>query len=72
MTADLKHLQKACGSSSPFLGGLDLGKFVKDRLAIKSAKIGLADLCAEVVGKRLDKNVSERVSTSWETETLTD
>ncbi|KAF8218511.1 hypothetical protein L208DRAFT_1383271 [Tricholoma matsutake] len=53
------YLQKACGSASPFLGGIDLGKFAKDRLAVKSVKIGLADLCAEVVGKRLDKNISE-------------
>jgi 3'-5' exonuclease len=72
VTADLKYLQQACGSSSLFLGGIDLGKFAKDRLAVKSAKIGLADLCAEVVRKRLDKNVSERVSTFWEAETLTD
>ena len=64
VTADLKYLQKACGSASLFLGGIDLEKFVKDWLAVKSAKIGLADLCAEVVGKQLNKNVSEHVSTS--------
>jgi hypothetical protein len=51
VTADLKHLQQACGSASPFLGGIDLGKFAKDQLAVKSAWIGLADLCAEVLGK---------------------
>jgi 3'-5' exonuclease len=61
-----------CVSASPFLGGIDLGKFAKDWLAVKSARIGLADLCAEVLGKRLNKNVLECIGTSWEADTLTD
>lgn len=72
VTADLKYLQQVYGSASPFLGGIDLGKFAKDQLAVKSARIGLADLCAEVLGKRLNKNFSEHVGTSWEADILTD
>ena len=36
IAADLKYLQQACGSTTPFVGGIDLGKFAKDRLVVKS------------------------------------
>ena len=35
---------------------------------MSSARVGLADLCAKVLGKRIDKNVAERVSNAWEGE----
>ncbi|KAJ7586237.1 hypothetical protein C8J56DRAFT_1052609 [Mycena floridula] len=72
VTADLKYLQKACNSSKSFCGAVELAKLAKERLLIKSARLGLADLCAEVLGKRLNKNVSERLNSDWESESLTD
>ncbi|KAF8075929.1 hypothetical protein FPV67DRAFT_1396848, partial [Lyophyllum atratum] len=62
VTGDLKYLQQACKSDVPFVGGVDLAKYAKDRLVVKSARIGLSDLCATVLSRRLNKNVSERVS----------
>ncbi|CAK5267877.1 unnamed protein product, partial [Mycena citricolor] len=70
--ADLKYLQEACASTEPFVGAVDLARLAKDRLVISTAKVGLDDLCARVLGKRLNKNVAERVSTLWETETLSE
>ncbi|KAF8057979.1 hypothetical protein FPV67DRAFT_1525179 [Lyophyllum atratum] len=72
VTADLKYLQQACGSTTPFLGGVDLGKFAKDRLIVKTAKLGLSDLCASVLHQCLGKNVPERLSASWGDENLSD
>lgn len=69
--ADLKYLQQAVNPTNPFVGGIDLAKFAKDRLLIPSAKIGLADLCASILGKQLAKNVAERVSSAWENNSLT-
>ncbi|KAJ3840970.1 hypothetical protein F5878DRAFT_672230, partial [Lentinula raphanica] len=49
-------------SSSPagtFVGAIDLAKLAKERLVIKRATMGLADLCACTLGKRLNKNVAE-------------
>ncbi|KAJ7170171.1 hypothetical protein C8R46DRAFT_1266577 [Mycena filopes] len=66
VSGDLKHLQEACHSLAPFVGAVDLAQLAKDRLVVSSAKIGLADLCAKVLGKRVDKNVAERVSSAWE------
>ncbi|KAJ7495199.1 hypothetical protein FB451DRAFT_1163938 [Mycena latifolia] len=47
---------------------LDLAQLAKERLVVSSAKIGLADLCAKILGKRVDKNVAERISSAWEGE----
>src|SRR3984885_800691 len=71
VTSDLKYLQQACQSSTPFVGRVDLGRLAKDRLLVKSAHISLADLCAVVLHKRLNKNVVEQISTSWKNEELT-
>ncbi|KAJ3964645.1 hypothetical protein EV361DRAFT_873842 [Lentinula raphanica] len=68
---DLKYLKQA--SSSPagtFVGAINLAKLAKERLVIKCATMGLADLCACTLGKRLNKNVAERISALWENETL--
>jgi hypothetical protein len=72
VTADLKYLQEACKSSVPFVGGVDLAKLAKDRLVVTSARISLGDLTAAVLNKRLNKNVSERVSSAWEDADLSD
>jgi hypothetical protein len=69
--ADLAHLQNACGSPTPFAGSLDLAKYAKDRRVIPNAQCSLNDLCALVLGKRLNKNVPERISQAWEDRTLT-
>jgi hypothetical protein len=69
--ADLKYLQSSSQSTTPFVGGLDLVKYAKDRRVIPHATCGLADLCAKVLGKSLNKNVSECISQAWENETLT-
>jgi hypothetical protein len=69
--ADLRFLEAACQPRTPFVGGLELAKYAKDRRIISSAKCGLADLCAVVLGKRLNKNVPERISQEWENEVLT-
>ncbi|KAG6818718.1 hypothetical protein H0H93_002526, partial [Arthromyces matolae] len=71
VTADLKYLQHACASSNTFCGGVDLAKYAKDRQVVKTAKVGLSDLCAVILQKRLDKNVSERMSSNWENDKLT-
>ncbi|KAJ7689413.1 hypothetical protein B0H17DRAFT_907426, partial [Mycena rosella] len=62
VSGDLKYLQEACQSPSPFVGALDLVQLAKERLVVSSAKVGLSDLCAKVLGKRIDKNVAERIS----------
>lgn len=69
--ADLGYLQSTCKGSSQFIGGLDLAKYAKDRRVVNNARCSLADLCAQVLGKRLNKNVSERLSDAWEDEILT-
>ncbi|KAJ3777917.1 hypothetical protein FB446DRAFT_699599 [Lentinula raphanica] len=69
---DLKYLEQATSSpANSFVGAVDLARLAKERLVIKCATMGLADLCACTLGKRLNKNVSERVSALWENETLT-
>lgn len=59
ITSDLKYLQEACDSPSRFMGAIKLAKLAKDRQLVKSANCGLSDLCASVLKKRLDKNVTE-------------
>ena len=64
--ADLKHLQNACNSSVPFVGGLDLATLAKERLVVPNAKCSLADLYAIMLNKRLSKATAIRVSEAWE------
>ncbi|KAJ7158821.1 hypothetical protein C8R46DRAFT_1224735 [Mycena filopes] len=71
VTADLKYLHEAVESTVPFVGGVDLAKLAKDRLLVSSAKVGLADLCATILERRLNKDVSERTSNAWDREQLT-
>jgi len=74
VNADLTYLQKAIKSQVSFIGGdrgVDLAKIAKDRHVTTSAQLSLADLCAFILNKRLNKNVSERISQSWEDTTLT-
>ena len=72
VNGDLGYLQKASHSPYPFVGGLDLAKFAKDRRVVPNAQCSLSDLCALLLNKRLNKNVPERISQAWEDITLTD
>ncbi len=71
VNSDLKQLQAAVSSSVPFVGALDLATYAKQRHVVSNANCSLADLCATVLGKRLNKNVSERTSSAWEHLSLT-
>ena len=64
--SDLRQLQELVQSSIPFSGALDLANFAKECHVIPNAKCSLTDLCAVILGKRLNKNVSERKSMAWE------
>jgi ribonuclease D len=71
VSSDLKQLQTSVNSSLPFVGALDLANYAKQRHVISNARCSLSDLCAAVLGKRLNKNVSERTSAAWEHLSLT-
>jgi hypothetical protein len=70
VSGDLKYLQESCGSTTPFVGGVDLAKLAKERLVIQNATVSLAELCAIVLKHQLPKNVTERVGTLWEEKEL--
>lgn len=72
VSSDLRQLQDTFKHPRSFVGALDLAKYAKDRHAIANAKCSLSDLCAIVLGKRLNKNVSERMSSAWERRKLTE
>jgi len=70
--ADLKYLETAVRpSTNPFCGAVDLAMLAKERQIVSTAKCSLADLSAAVLQRRLSKNVSQRISTSWEDDILT-
>jgi len=72
ISGDLKQLEAIAQLSLPFSGGLDLAAYAKARHVVSKANCGLADLCAKVFGKRLNKNVTERMSMAWENRELTE
>lgn len=77
MKSDLDSIRKACGSGLPrTAGALELVKYARERLVLEKqlqqASVGLSDLCAWVLGKRLLKNVVERVSEAWENPDLSE
>jgi len=71
VSSDLRQLQDTLERAPDFVGALNLAKFAKDRHVVLNAKCGLGDLCAIILGKWLNKNVSERISTAWERRKLT-
>ncbi|KAF8802776.1 hypothetical protein BYT27DRAFT_7111482, partial [Phlegmacium glaucopus] len=71
VNSDLKQLQTSVNSLLPFVGALDLANYAKQCHVVSNARCSLADLCATVLGKRLNKNVSERTSAAWEHLSLT-
>jgi len=68
--SDLTYLQNACQSPTRFVGGVELAKFAKERHVISNMRCSLSDLCATVLLKCLDKNVSKRISQAWEDRNL--
>ena len=72
ISSDLKQLEAIAQPSSPFIGDLDLAAYAKARHVVSKANCSLADLCAKVFRKRLNKNVPERTSTAWENRELTE
>lgn len=68
----LRQLQDSLQDAPAFVGALDLAKYAKERHVVPNARCGLADLCATVLGRRLNKNVLERMSTAWEQHKLTE
>lgn len=71
VNADLRSLQNASSANTEFVGGIDLAKFARDRLIPLDSRCSLSDICASVLGRRLNKNVSERLSNQWENDNLT-
>lgn len=71
VNTDLRHLQLESQSATPFVGAIDLARLAKDRRIVSSAQAGLAELCALVLHRRLNKAIPERVSMAWENDELT-
>ncbi|KAF6758767.1 hypothetical protein DFP72DRAFT_1167168 [Ephemerocybe angulata] len=69
---DLRLLEQAFNEPTrSFVGALDLATYAKQRCVISSTKsTSLSDLTALILHKRLNKNVPERVSTCWESDSL--
>jgi hypothetical protein len=51
---------------TPYVGGIDVAKLAKERGVISDARLGLADVCAIVLGVRLDKPPLVRISSTWD------
>ena len=68
VTQDLLRLEReSCGGNpGPYVGGIELAKLAKDLGVISDARIGLADICAVVLGVRLDKTTPVRLSSNWD------
>ena len=68
VTQDLKRLERENQGSNPasYTGGVELAKLAKDLGVISDARVGLADICAAVLGVRLDKSTPVRISSSWD------
>ncbi|KAJ7448443.1 hypothetical protein B0H11DRAFT_1744154, partial [Mycena galericulata] len=66
---DLVRLAKET-NSGPFHGGVDIARLAKDARVITDARMGLGDLCARILTKKLDKNQDIRVSTNWNNKVL--
>jgi hypothetical protein len=56
--SDLAYLQKACESTRPFCGGIELGRMARERLLIKSGRLSLGDMVAIILKCRINKDVS--------------
>ncbi|KAJ7084225.1 hypothetical protein C8R44DRAFT_894197 [Mycena epipterygia] len=73
VNGDLQRLAVATGyPPNYFRGALDLAAFAKDRFLITKATVSLADLFAVIFHQSLPKNDTERVSSNWSDQELSD
>jgi hypothetical protein len=66
---DLDRPAKEC-DSAPFHGGVELAKLAKDYRVISDTRIGVEDLCAHILAKRLEKPQDICVSQNWSNTSL--
>ena len=69
---DLRRLESECHSTVPFVGGIELARLAKDRGVITDARLGLKDICAAVLQKRLDKSNGIRSHSDWSSAELSE
>jgi len=69
---DLKNLHDDSGSSTPFVGGVDLGQLAKTKNIVSDARAGLSELCIKALSCILPKDLNTRISTDWSADTLTE
>ncbi|KAJ7018412.1 hypothetical protein C8F04DRAFT_977319 [Mycena alexandri] len=73
VNGDLQRLAVAAGyAPTYFCGALDLAAFAKDRFLITKATLSLADIFAVIFHQCLPKNDTERVSSNWSDQELSD
>jgi ribonuclease D len=72
VTQDLLRLERESQGSNPrpYAGGIELAKLAKGLGVISDARTGLADICAVVLGVRLDKTTPVRLSSNWDSLSL--
>lgn len=74
--ADLTRLYKDCGFLNshelPFVGAVELGQMAKERNVTDSTKVSLSDLAAAVLKRNLSKDLSIRLSTEWDSPSLSE
>lgn len=72
VNGDLQRLAVAAGyPPNHFCGALDLAAFAKNRFLITKATVSLAELFALIFHQCLPKNDTERVSSNWSDQELT-
>ncbi|EDR15529.1 uncharacterized protein LACBIDRAFT_321428 [Laccaria bicolor S238N-H82] len=62
---DLKNLQEDSESSTPFVGGIDLGRLAKEKNVVSDARASLGDLCIKTLSCILPKDLNIRISPDW-------
>lgn len=62
---DLNRLARE-SAAGPFPGGIELARLAKDLRAIKDARIGLTELCAQILGLKLEKPPDLQISDEWD------
>ncbi|KAJ7914386.1 hypothetical protein B0H13DRAFT_1873060 [Mycena leptocephala] len=53
---DLSRLEQET-NAGPLRGAVDIAKMAKESRVITDARMGLEDLCAQILGKKLDKDI---------------
>ncbi|KAF6742765.1 hypothetical protein DFP72DRAFT_1104354 [Ephemerocybe angulata] len=63
--SDLRYLQDDFQSERPFVGTCDIAQLAKAKKVIDNSRMGLAQLCNEVLSCSLEKDPGIRVSPDW-------